>query len=1058
MKAWQVTEHFGIDWPEQAVHEELDEAVLEWAGDSPLSVVDEMGRAVPAQLVRRGDRAQVWYLASLRPHEQKEYVLRRGAVGAGAPLLLAIRGDVAELHNGRFGVCLSWGSGGVARPLAEMPSPICALCGPDGIWFGDGSWRSAAQCRALRCEVVADGPVLAIVRQTYELAEGGEVEFEYRLDAATPAVAVAQRCTSAAVEAQADWEFLQPGRFAPTHAFWRPHSTAEWRGPKDHRSWYRQVYRLRWPEAADTLHLTAFYNWALDGAMFWSCWQEEEEERRDLLLIGAIRPSRTRCPQQYQPLEISCGGEGRCRAALTMPVQEGEKHLFLSVIDRTGALPEAEVPHSRVEGLYRQMHCLGLDEYYHMSLDWEGMRQISFPHLMIAADQVPQVRRTFADWTWLRERLATHVDDRLFATHDQDDMRIRPEVRTLGSDWAGAYLATGEVAYARRAKGQIAERLERWIRELAAVGPTVDQLIGITLARPWRSTCIAFDLVAGSEAFTAAERLSFLRRLAFVAEAAYSGDAWPAPESGLAYPNPNFHPDYFTAKGTGAALLSGHPRQREWMAYAVAEAGAFLRAYHLPGGCAQEAATYQLCSLGYMTLLAVAVRGAGGQDLFSVEPVMKESYAYLASIQTPRDPRTGFHLLPTVGHVTIYGWCQSLQTYFAWAARATAASDPRFSRRMMAAWRRAGSPPISLHDWATDAIWWQPLLLIDRALPEEPDPAWQRSRVHGGLGAVLRAARPGGHEGYLLVKMGSARGHYDADEGSLFWYAYGVPLLADFGCQYNPNIQCSWLHNRISFDRWNEAHGHHFEVLACALGEESDAVCGEMVVRQLHRWEDWPVRRTEADHRIFPPPRSIAPIRWRREVLYVHACEAILVRDRIEGAQPTDWNLQVLAEEGCVGQAQAPSALSSAHFIGQLGVDLDVHIARPRSAAISFSGFEHMGFDEPRLPSYWWKSIQWAAPEGAVYGRLGERAITLRVRAPAPEAGPQQEYLALLLARRAGEPAAAVSVPADGSGFAWADPRGSWRAAPGPAGVGWQVVDDGHPRGSHRRHADPWRP
>lgn len=257
-----------------------------------------------------------------------------------------------------------------------------------------------------------------------------------------------------------------------------------------------------------------------------------------------------------------------------------------------------------------------------------------------------------------------------------------------------------------------------------------------------------------------------------------------------------------------------------------------------------------------MTVLAVAVRGAGGQDLFTVEPVMKESFAYLAPLQTPHDPSTGFHMLPTVGHVTIYGWCQALQTHFPWAAKATASTDPPFSRRMMAA---ASGPALGRSPCATgSATPSGDSLCSSWTVPSRPSPT-QPGRTADCTGAWAPCSAPctpGGTEAYLLAKMGPARGHYDADEGSLFSYAWGVPLLADFGFRYNPNIQCSWLRSRIAWDRWGEAHGHHFEVLGCGLGGESDSVYGEMTVDRLERWDDWPVRRAEAHHHLFPPPRT----------------------------------------------------------------------------------------------------------------------------------------------------------------------------------------------------------
>ncbi|MFV2069324.1 MAG: hypothetical protein ACC645_20360 [Pirellulales bacterium] len=712
--AWRVEEQFGFDWPEQAVHVKLDKKTADAiaASGEPIRVVDETGRSVPGQLVSNDNSNRVWYLASLRSKATKTYRFARGEPASHQPLTLAVRGDVAEMANDSFAVRLSWSddiSFSPSKPLDMLAGPIRALRGPDGVWVGKGSWAGNAHCRAFRCRVIEKGPVLLVVQQTYELEPGGELTFEYRVDAATPGVTVALQC-DVSMDAVAKWDFFERGGFEPSHAFWRAH----------------------------------------------------------------------------------------------------------------------------------------------------------------------------------------------------------------------------------------------------------------------------------------------------------------------------FHADYFSGKGIGAALLTGHPRQRQWMNYAIREASQYLRNYHFSSGCGKEASTYQMVSLNYMLLLATAVRHAGGDDLFSIEPMMKSSFDYLASTQTPRDPRTGFSMLPTVGHVTTYGWCQSLQVYFAWAAKATAASDPAFSKRMMAAWKRAGALPISLHDFANGMGWWQPLCLIDRTLPASADPTYSQSRLHEGLGAIFRTA----HKGYLLVKMGPSRGHYDADEGSLVWYAFGKPLLVDFGCQYNPSIECAWLHNRISFDRWNNDSGKFFRITGHQLGEHTDYLSGQITVSRLYRWDDWPIRDPDFDHQLAPPPKTIDPVTWRRQVLYIRECEAVVMLDELGGAQATDWNLQVLADEVRVEKR-------SAHFRGQFGVDLDVYFAEPGDPAIRISSFEHLGFDEPRIGFPWWRSMRWAAPKGTSFGPLGERALTLRTRAAS-----HPKYLTLLVARPTDQPAPDVTLLPDGAGFEWEDHRGRWSVRL-VAGRMWNVSASG---------------
>lgn len=1029
---WEVIEYFGLEWPAQAAHVDLDAKTAERiaAAGASLCVVDETGHAAPAQLVRGEGGAEVWYTADLKVHARKIYRLRRGPANSQRPLRLTAGADRVELCNDELGIRLAWVTGDGAepymdfdppRPLDKMPGPIAEIRGPDGQWFGSAFWQSRALCKALRCQVLEQGPVLLRARQTYELADDGEIIFEYQLDAVTPAVQVLQRCT-AALEGQAMWEFYEAERFEPTHALWRIGTTEAWRGPRGDCG--RQVYAVRYPETPDEIFLIPFHGWEKNLVPLWSC-SSERKDRGDLLVIGAIRPSRTRCVGGFQPYVVSASQAGVQRhLAFTSRLQEGQKLFFLGMLKRHDGAPETDA--QQIEGMFRQLHYLGLDEYHHMTLDWEGIDDIRFPHLMLMPDEVDATRSALQNWTWLRDSFAVHVNDR----HGGDASGRG----AVGSDWAGAYLATGDVSYAEKAKAQIAAQLDEWIRLMT--GPMYNADIGFT--RPWRATCVAFDLVAGSAAFTTVERRAFLRKFAFIAEVASTADYWPAAEAGVVRGGKNFHPDYVTAKGACAALLSGHPRQREWMDYAVTEAARFLREIHFPSGCQEEPSTYQLFTLGAMMVMAAAVGNAGGGDLFAIEPMMKKAFEYLAAIQTPKDPRAGFCMLPTIGHVTSYGWSQSLQAYFAWAAKATAASDPAFSRRMMTAWKRAGAPAISLHDYAGGMIWWQPLCFIDRALPDAPDPMHHQSCLYEGLGAIFRKAHDDGTEGYLLVKMGPSRSHYDADEGSLIWYAYGRPVLADFGTQYFPNLDTfSWLHNRISFDGWNEV-GTHFDIVASTLGEHVDYICGEMTVTRLWRTSDQPVRDPGFNARLLPGPRTIDPITWRRHVLYIGASEAVVILDELRGTQETDWNLQVFAEEPQVAGA-------AAYLRGQFGVDLDVHFALPAAPALSIGGFEHLGFDEPLSPtSAWWRGARWTAPEGASYGPLGERAISVRVRAvPNREPTMRRVYLALVLARRSEQTPALVSTLPGQEGFEWTNAQGRWRVHAQAEGRPWQISVEG---------------
>ena len=971
---WSVTEYLDSDWPAQLVWRELDEPV----GAGPFVVVGGNGKRVPAQIGGQGKR--VYYIAELAAGKMLHYRLCEVEEESSVALQLTVENGVARILNGVVGLRLTWEGSGPNDP------PILGIQGRDRIWFGGASWGEGVEFASLGCELLESGPVFIRLRQIYRTAEGAEIIWEYLVDTATPTVRIFL-CQKGNISGQAIWNFGM--RFQPTRAYWRPHSPAAWRGEQGNHK--RQVYALRYRDGGDEIHLGPFYNWEKDAAGFWAGWQEDE--RRDLLYLGCVRPGQTVIEGAYERIRLRTGMcNGGAYLDAEIPFQEGERRFALGLLDRCEVDIQTSGEAGDLDRFHARLNSPGLNDYHQMSLGWGGVGGLRFPHLWLSPDEVPEVRQKFGEWDWLREQFQEHVDDELFPTHHSPDFQLKPGQRLLGRDMAGAYLATGEERFACRAKEPLVRELDEIVSLLLEYGPSTDGAVGIGLARRWRSLVLNLDLVLGSEAFSAGERQRILRRLAFVAEVSCTDDAWPATGSGIHRGNPNFHPDVVSARVLGAVLLKGHPRQEEWIEAGVGEMRRFLCDYHLFSGCSSEAATYQLCVLAYALLVQVALGSRGDWGLVE-DPIVKKSFAFLAAIQTPIDPRCGFRMLPTIGHVTAYSWSQSLQAYFAWVARLTAESDPDFSARMMAAWKRGGSFVFSLHDFSQDLIWSQPLCLLDGELPAEEESRFLESRVHEGLGVVLRTKHDDASEGYLLFKMGESTGHYDNDEGSLIWYAFGQPLLTDFGCQYNPNFHAHpWLHNRISMDHAADGPPRGGGLVSRHFAEGLDFACGEVRISRLYSETEWPVRERDFDFRqVMGEVREVEEQVWRRHVIYVHAMETVILLDQIDGDLPTDWNLQVLADsvrttEGC------------ALFKGQFGVDLQMTMLQPVEPKLEVAAFSHQGFDEPRLPMHWWRGAAWTAPPGIELGPMGERALTLRAHA-----GPGESYMAVLTAFRAGE-------------------------------------------------------
>ena len=966
---WTVREHLGRDWAAQVVWRDGLGALPA----VPLAVVDEEDVLYPAQV---GAGGRVYY----------PLVLRAGATGrlrlveaeVESALTWSVTGNVLECVSPGLAFRLAWGEG-------EVKPPLVGLCGVDGVWFGDSTW-DGVHFESMSSCILEAGPVRLSLRQHYK-GERGALTLKYSVDCLGGAL----RWNMHGQGALAGDLILQLGAsFRPQMAYWRPHSPTPARGAQG--EYKRQVYPVRYD--GDCIGLGPFYNWQKDAASFWVAWRADA--RRDALYIGCVRPAQTATAAPYKRVAIAAQDEGICaRFAL----QEGEKSFALALLDRgEKAVRTAGAPNV-FDALHRRLNGPGLDDYCQMTLDWAAAQGLDFPRLWIGASQLATARARFAQWPWLREQFERHADLAIVDTAVAPDLRwAEGDMPTLGRDPAGAYLATGDERYAEEARGELVRELAALVEILLDYGPSVDEAVGIALARRWRTLVLNLDLVLCSNVFSEAERAELFTQLAFVAEVSSTDDAWPATASGIERGNANFHPDLISARGLAATFLHGHPRQEQWLAEAVGEMRAFLHSYHLDSGVGREAATYQFCVLSYALQFDAALRRRGRAGLLTDE-VFRASFDFLAAQQTPVDVRCGHRMLPTLGHVTSYAWCQTLQAYFAWAAGATAESAPEFSARMMAAWRRGGAFVLPLHDFFYGRIWSLPLCLLDDALPETADDDFFASKVHAGFGAVLRTRHADGSEGYVAFKMGECSGHYDNDEGSLIWYAYGQPLLADFGCQYNPNFHAHpWLHNRISIDHRADGPPRGGRLLCHRSLEGIDYVCGEVRVQSLYRETEWPVRARDFDYRqVAEEPQRIDEHVWRRHLLYVHAWETLVLWDEVEGTLPTDWNIQVHAEKVRIGQ-------NSAHFRGSFGVDLSVLLFEPEQPDLEIAAYSHQGFDEARLPMGWWRAAAWTSPPGLQMTAMGEQALTLRAHA-----GPGQRYGAVLAAHRHADPAPRLS-------------------------------------------------
>lgn len=953
---WLVEEVFGRDWAPEVVWRPMAVA----PGPAYGVRIDD-GQILPAQV----DGDHLAFITDLPAQGSRRFQVVETAT---APQALPLRVDEdAVIATGGAGLHLATGTAPVDQCLTGLQ---CV----DGRWADvQASWTGVS-VTARQDEILAHGAVLTRLRQIFHLADGVVVELTWELDAASPAVRL-----DVAVQGETEGSLsLHLGAVcAPEKAYWRPHSPRPWRGELGTHK--RQAYTIAREGAAgqpsgDEIEIGPFYNWARDAASYWTCWGDRAA---DLLYIGWVRPSRTRLTGPLQRLRVQAH-PGRSQIDLHIPLQQGRRRLALARLDRTNLHMPLHGGGGDIDRLHRSWNGPGLDDLMRMDLQAAAAAAGEFPRLWLQSSQVNSARGKLATWPWLRDPPA------------EADV-----------DAAGTFLATGDNAWAATAIVQLTAELDELVELLLDYGPSVDAALGISMSRRLRALTIHLDLVLGASTTSGQVRVRILRQLAFVTHVQWLEDAWPADDSGIPRGNQNFHPDVISARGMAAAMLDGHPRQAQWLGDAVAEMAAFLQSYHFPSGACQEAATYQLVSLGYALQLHTAA-ARRGHDVLANLPVLHRAFEFLAATQTPVDERCGYRMLPTIGHVTVYAWCQTLQALFGWAAHAAAGTA--FSRRMMRVWRRGGGHVVSLHDYQQNLIWAPPMLLLDGDLPAATDDEdLAASQIFDGLGAVLRARHDDGSEGYLLAKMGPAQGHFDQDEGSLLWYAWGKPLLADFGTQYDPNFHAHpWLHNRISFDHKADAAPRQGRMVAQQLDQGVDYLCGEVTVTAQFFHGEWPDRDPDYDFRQAGDPWKLETAQvWRRHLIYVHALEAVVLLDEIDGTLTTDWNLQVHA-----GSARVQG--SSVYCAGRFGVDLDVCLLQPAMPDIAVSAFSHLGFDEPRGGKGWWRAARWTTAPGTTMTNMAEQALTIRA-----QAGAGQPFFAALVARHAGAALARIEAVGD---------------------------------------------
>ncbi|MFA7674217.1 MAG: hypothetical protein WCY62_10250, partial [Clostridia bacterium] len=490
------------------------------------------------------------------------------------------------------------------------------------------------------------------------------------------------------------------------------------------------------------------------------------------------------------------------------------------------------------------------------------------------------------------------------------------------------------------------------------MGYSLHEIVCIRLSRPLRLVALDYDLTASSPCYTKEDHVFILNAFAFLAQCTASPDYWPDKAAGFKKGNRNFHSDRFSTLGTLACLLSGYRDSKKWVSYVQKEIENELDTGVLEGGAWIEAPNYQAYSMNYLILLFTVLKNCGYRDNFKNTKFM-ETMDFLASIQTIKDIRCGTKMMPTLGDTAANYWSQGFMNIFAWAAN-MAKDNKDFSKRMMRSWIGAGKPVFNAGGELNSTFKTVALIDPDLAAVENHGP---ESRYYPGFGAVMKA-----EDGYLSVKCGEACMHYDHDEGSMIWYAKGVPILADIGSQYFPSCDASFLHNRISIDhRTDESRG---KVLYFASTPKADCIITKVTISRIQEWPIWPMRDPEWNFRYQTEPIDIPLQTWIRTVIYLKDEGALAIRDEVKGGLPYDQNYLIYSDS-------VRDQHDHLEFKGQFGVDIALWNFGSISKNVYDWGYD--GLDEPMFKKAFgqdWHDYRWMW-EGDMTA-MGEKIQLLR--------------------------------------------------------------------------------
>jgi hypothetical protein len=1083
-------EYFGYAWPADTLQRTV--TVPEAGTMTPQDAVLYLdGRPVPSQLATVETypdgslrQADVWFRTDLPARGKRVCGLRKGdgsAVPAG-DLRVAVSGNVLEVSNGRTALRLPAGTwqvpGDAATPEAaavalvnqlgipaaagRLPGPLLGVRLPSGAWTGGASVTAPGRLAGYETTVLARGPVFVQVRVTYAFADAAYYSVDAVLRAEDPLVRLDERYAKAGAVAFDLGTGLQPARFA---------TKADFRGNM-------QLTPIAYDKAN---RLPSFVGWDLYLPDRTAVLGLLSGSSADLLALISTDAAGW-LPTPYEQM-LSVTAEPGARLTAAGSLASGRRTWgFLA--GTSGDFPD---PAPDLYRFWTRRIAVSLEKVSNWILVWPDVEKIEFPHTYFSAADLPGIRARlraepaiqaymeelrqsdggYLGWSNRRGDAMNSRDDAIKDRFRQYEAKYKARggIAQGMSYISAGYLYFGDRVYLEQmddrsgAGDQTPREYLDFFLKCYLDGPGVlaggGQMGNMNVSDQMLLRCVAFDLLLGSDALTSADKREMLSKLAFMVYVMHEPE-WQPPvhlpdgsrPAGYGQGTPNQKHCAFSVRAMTACMLANHPEKKQWLEFAMAELRPHYQYTIHESGALLESPFYSSRdTMRYAPFWSAMVR-AGVKDVApDYEQWMnrpKRAFQYLANMLTPKEPRMGGK---RVYHPMGRSSPGVIDPTFMIGADPWGLTDPQHGALMRWAWQEQGRPSPDV----MGATGGRNVALTLTAFSQPLEPLQEnplRSRRFEGMGAVFRSHPESDYESNVLFRHdGFCWDLYAVNNGALYVYGKGAPLLPRFGGYWSHSYGGAWMMDMPFGNRIDFASGNN----SCSGSLTEFAALGGLA--------DWAVGVTDDRH-------------WTRSILFCKDSDRddpvyLLVRDdvnRPDSASSCNWWIMTrnvapdgLTKAGVVpiqtsheswvqnlGRNWRPGSASAAdsradvkgggnekaespaaginrltgqvqHFPGMCGVDLDLFIATPTEPTITTDAASTGRFPYCVTPE------------------LVETQQLIRIEQPAGKG-----YLTLLVPRWPNSPQSEYRTLADGVGVAVKHAAGEDRLLIGGSRVDFQ--------------------